>query len=151
LALVMMLTSATEVVLVVQIVHVIRTGDTWPFFASKSPRHRSGRASGRALTGAVLLLGAAAAGILVILATTLAKDGVSPLLAWLATRPGDAIGGNAVFWLGFSGVLWPGYYLKGVQDAYPNADVNLVDSEYARFLTRALGGLMLVLGLSLVT
>lgn len=146
MAIVVTLSAAIACLLLLQAVHILRSGDAQMFFLPKRPRDVSSPISSSTKTAGALTYGVPACAIFSLLAYAAVKNGKSAILAWLAANSGNVVGGVILFAMGLSAVLWPDWILKGVQAAYPNADVKL-ESGFGATLTRVLGALLLGFGL----
>ncbi len=143
---VVILSLATACLLLVQAIHILKTGDTHLFFLSKTREGLRRQTLASTKVGAVLVYGAPACAILLLLFLAATRSGGTAIMRRIAEDFGNLFGGVLLFSIGLLGVLSPTSILKGVQAAYPSADVDR-ESGFAAVLTRVLGAVLLGFGL----
>ena len=144
--LIVVVSAATACLLLLQAIHVLKTGDTQMFFLCQRPRFPSNQTRSVTRIAGALMYGAPACAIFALLAFAAIRNGKAAILSWFSASAGNLVGGVILFTIGLSAVIWPDWILKGVQSAYPDTDVG-VRAGFGAALTRILGAVLLGFGL----
>jgi hypothetical protein len=146
MAVIVTLSAATACLLLFQAIHILKSGDTQMFFLTRKPRSVPGQTGSSRRVAGALMYGVPAGAILVLLAFAAIKNGKLAILSWLSADSGNLVGGVILFTFGLIALVWPDWILKGVQAAYPNADLGM-NGGFGAALTRVLGTVLLGFGL----
>lgn len=147
---VIIIVIATACLLLLQAIHILKSGDMQLFFFHPRGQNLTGKLSTGKKVGGVLIYGVPACAIFSLLFFAALKNGTQKLLSWFAVDSGDIIGGVILFTVGLLAVLWPGWILRAVQAANPDADIKL-ETVFGMGMTRVLGALLLGFGLFLLS
>jgi len=142
MAIVMTAFAAAAFVLLLQAMHVLKTGSLlWFFISAPPPPISDARTTSNRVLGVVVygLPGCALLSLLVYKAVT---QGKSAILAAPAADLGNLVGGLILFTLSFSIVLWPRWMLKSVQASYPNVDLKIETGLMRAFMRVVAAGVM---------
>lgn len=149
MAVVITIVISTACLLLLQAIHILKSGDTHPFFFPPKGQNHAGKLSSATKIGGILIYGVPACAILSLLVFAALKNGTQKILIWFTADSGNIIGGFILFIGGLLAILWPGWILKGVQAANPDTDIRL-ETAFGTRLTRLLGALLLGFGLFLL-
>jgi hypothetical protein len=137
---------ATACLLLLQGIHILKTGDIRMFFlTSKSQDYPNSIRFTRRLAGS-LIYGAPACAIFALLIFAVMKNGRHAMISRIATNSGNFIGGVILFTLALSAIIWPDWYMNGLQAAHPSVDIGRYEG-LGRGLLRVIGAFWLLFSL----
>jgi hypothetical protein len=136
--------------LLVQAVHILKTGSVLWFFIPAPSEGSSHRLSRSKRAGGALLFGGPGCALLVLVAVAAVRNDKSAILSLIAADFGEFVGGLFFFTFGLLVVLWPGWMLRAIQAWYPNVDLR-IESVPMRGFIRVLAALVMAAGLFLLS